>query len=83
MLENIVGKEENAGYQHFLLFIQCFQQSSSTGSLKVGLCFKNYMSKHLDKMSHVLLNGEDLLDAFYNTSHQIQFLYPQAVIMKH
>ena len=23
-LENIVGKEENAGYQHFLLFLQCF-----------------------------------------------------------
>ena len=24
-IENIVGKEENAGYQHFLLFPQCFQ----------------------------------------------------------
>ena len=24
-LENIVGKEENAGNQHFLLFPQCFQ----------------------------------------------------------
>ena len=24
-LENIVGKGENAGYQHFLLFPQCFQ----------------------------------------------------------
>ena len=23
--ENIVGKGENAGYQHFLLFPQCFQ----------------------------------------------------------
>ena len=23
-IENIVGKEENAGYQHFLLFPQCF-----------------------------------------------------------
>ena len=22
---NIVGKEKNAGYQHFLLFPQCFQ----------------------------------------------------------
>ena len=27
-VENIVGKEENAGYQHFLLFPQCFQKSS-------------------------------------------------------
>ena len=25
-MENIVGKEENAGYQHFLLFPQCFQK---------------------------------------------------------
>ena len=26
-IENIVGKEENAGYQHFLLFPQCFQKA--------------------------------------------------------
>ena len=26
-VENIVGKGENAGYQHFLLFLQCFQIS--------------------------------------------------------
>ena len=24
MIENIAGKGENAGYQHFLLFLQCF-----------------------------------------------------------
>ena len=34
--KNIVGKGENAGHQHFLLFPQCFQKLSSTGSLKVG-----------------------------------------------
>ena len=33
--ENIVGKRENAGYQHFLLFPQCFQKASSLGLLKV------------------------------------------------
>ena len=27
-VENIVGKRENAGYQHFLLFLQCFQKAS-------------------------------------------------------
>ena len=26
--ENIVGKGENAGFQHFLLFPQCFQKAS-------------------------------------------------------
>ena len=35
-VENIVGKGENAGYQHFLLFPQCFQKVSYTGSLTVG-----------------------------------------------
>ena len=34
-LENTVGKGENAGKQHFLLFPQCFQKSSVSGSLKV------------------------------------------------
>ena len=28
--ENIVGEGENAGYQHFLLFLQCFQTASFT-----------------------------------------------------
>ena len=28
-VENIMGKGENAGYQHFLLFPQCFQKSFS------------------------------------------------------
>ena len=36
MVENIVGKGENAGYQHFLLFPQCFQKVPFTGSSKVG-----------------------------------------------
>ena len=36
-VENIVGKGENAGYQHFLLFQQCFQKVPLSGSLKVGI----------------------------------------------
>ena len=36
-VENNVGKGENAGYQHFLLFSQCFQKPSFSGSLKVGI----------------------------------------------
>ena len=31
---NIVGKEENAGYQHFLLFPQCFQKPFSLKCVK-------------------------------------------------
>ena len=39
-VENIVGKGENAGYQHFLLFQQYFQNATYPGSLKLGLCCK-------------------------------------------
>ena len=34
---NIVGKGENAGNQHFLLFPQCFQKLLSWGSIKVRI----------------------------------------------
>ena len=36
-VENIVGKGENASYQHFLLFPQCSQKASFLGLLKVGI----------------------------------------------
>ena len=36
-VEDIVRKGESAGVQHFLLFPQCFQQTSLAVSLKVGI----------------------------------------------
>ena len=36
-VENTEGKGENADYQHFLLFPQCFPKTSSFGLLKVGI----------------------------------------------
>ena len=36
-VENIVGKGENAGNQHFLLFPQCFQKAPLPGILKVKI----------------------------------------------
>ena len=38
-VENIVGKGENTGYQHFLLFPQCFLKVSFSGSLKVRIVY--------------------------------------------
>ena len=32
-IENILGKGENAGYQHFVLFPICLQKPPSLGSL--------------------------------------------------
>ena len=37
MVENIVGKGENAGYQHFLLFPPCFQKATFSGLLNVQI----------------------------------------------
>ena len=37
-VENILGKGENAGYQHFLLFPQCFQKASFLGVVKSRDC---------------------------------------------
>ena len=36
-IENVVGKEENAGYQHFLQFPRCLQKTSPRGLLKVRI----------------------------------------------
>ena len=44
-VENIVGKGENAGYQHFLLFQQCFQKASFLG--KEGLCGNDLTCKKM------------------------------------
>ena len=46
-VENIVGKEENAGYQHFLFFPQCFQKASFSGSLKVGIVWQRFNKQQL------------------------------------
>ena len=37
-IENIVGKGENAGDQHFLLIPQCFQRPLPEGPFKSELC---------------------------------------------
>ena len=43
-VKNIVGKGENAGYQHFLLFSECFQKAFYSGSIKVGLVWERVKS---------------------------------------
>ena len=44
-VENNVGKGENAGYQHFLLFPQCFPKPPSLGSSKVGIMWLRVKSE--------------------------------------
>ena len=56
--ENIVGKGENAGGQHFLLLPQFFQKASFQGSLKSGLCGKESIEivwLRINKTRHVFV----------------------------
>ena len=46
-VENIVGKGENAGYQHFLLFLRRFQKASYPEMLKVRLLWQRVISNSL------------------------------------
>ena len=55
-VENIVGKGENAGYQHFLLFPQFFQKASLSECKKSGLCSKELKGwKSLRKTDKMLV----------------------------
>ena len=47
-VKNTVGEGENAGYQHFLLFLQCFPKPSS--SLKVGTVWQRVNSSPYTKL---------------------------------
>ena len=44
-VENTVGKRENAGYHHFLLFPECFPKPSSLGSLKWGIVLQRVKTR--------------------------------------
>ena len=39
-IENIVGKGENSGYQHFLLFLLCFEKASFPDTSKGVIVWK-------------------------------------------
>ena len=48
---NTSGKGENAGYQHFLLFSQCFQKPPVSVSLKGKMCDKELRFDHFSFMT--------------------------------
>ena len=49
-VENIVGKGENDGNQHFLLFLQFFQKLSLPVVLEVGIVWKKVEFSHVTLM---------------------------------
>ena len=65
-VENTVGKGENVGYLHFLLFPQCFLNPSSLGLLKVGIVCKPFPKQALvftyESFENTLGKGEIACD---------------------
>ena len=74
-VENIVGKGENAAYQHFLLFLQCLQKLSSIGSLKVTLNGKKLIKFNNTKYRFPVNN--------INTVGQVEWNVSQGSVFPH
>ena len=73
-LENIVEKGENACYQHFLLFPQCFQNAFYSRSLEVGIVCLRFNSSLFTKESDVMTPRIKVLDNIVgNTGSQNVF----------
>ena len=72
-VENTLGKGENAGYQHFLLFPQCFQKPPSSGSLKLGLCGTEFTN--MDQSSKIEEQGKLQQPAQKAITHEKVNLY--------
>ena len=68
-IENIVGKEETAGYQHFLLFPHCFQK---TFSCKSCHCLTKFMwVRKLLKIQDPTRTSVHVTDVEYQLTHYL------------
>ena len=59
-LENIVGKAENAGYHHFLLFSQCFLTYQKKNFIRATLKLLSTNAFNIDR-SKILSCGKGLI----------------------
>ena len=60
-VENILGKGENYGYQHFLLFAKCFQTASFSGVVRswdhVVKGYPNFCDYHQQQYVHTICSA--------------------------
>ena len=77
-VENIVGKGENAGYQHFLLFPQCFQKTSPcAGLLKVRTVWesvKSFIPFKIDLYRYSFGYSKETVKTILEKSGQVRIL---------
>ena len=69
--ENIVGKGENAGYQHFLPFPKCFQKAFSSRASKAVIVLYRKM---LFKTSTIFHGAENIVRKGENAGFLKAFL---------
>ena len=78
-VENFVGKGENAGYQPFLLFPQCFQEATFSGSFFSGSSFPNkpwFLHVCSTSLLKTLWEKEKLLvTSNFSFSHSVFYLF--------
>ena len=66
-IENSVGKEENSGYKHYILFQHCFKKPFLLGSVKIRI-----MQSHSNKLEASFLKVFNPLlhnTAFWSTKN--------------
>ena len=75
--ENIVGKGENAGNQHFILFPHCFQKLSFSGLLKARAVWKRVKRKKmLWKRRKYWLPAFSLFSTMFSKGFSYRVAYP-------
>ena len=68
--ENIVGKGENAGSQHFLLFPRCFIHSQTNFIIRVAFIS---LTVNVFNLADILSIGENLIAGFPNYFPRVFF----------
>ena len=56
------GKAENAGYQHFLLFLQYFLKDISSGVSKLSLCGKGLKDSEKGNLLILIIRSDSRLN---------------------
>ena len=67
-MENIVGKGENAGHQHFLIFPLCFQKAFFLGVVK-----EEHAALEIQASNPLITNAIDKSEEEYSLHQIIKF----------
>ena len=69
-IKNIVGEGENVGYQHFLLFPQCFKKPSVSGRLTLSQTILGFHGHNKKPLETTVVKGENTGNQHFLTFQQ-------------